>query len=156
VASRRSGDQALYHSEHILLKTRCALLAWFCFELLLTITLTCNGFRSLFAAACMRACQHAASVMNDNSSRFGKYLELTFDDEGAIRGASMSHYLLEKSRVTVRNDKEQTFHIFYQVYAGLAASNALSEHFLSKPSSNSYVFALFLVAFVAKMPLAAA
>ena len=78
-------------------------------------------------------------MVNDNSSRFGKYLELTFDEEGAISGASMSHYLLEKSRVTVRNDNEQCFHIFYQVYAALAASNALSEHFLSKPSLNSYV-----------------
>lgn len=77
--------------------------------------------------------------MNDNSSRFGKYLELTFDEEGAIRGASMSHYLLEKSRVTVRNDNEQTFHIFYQMYAGLAASNSLAEYFLVKPSLNSYV-----------------
>lgn len=79
-------------------------------------------------------------VMNNNSSRFGKYLELMFDDtDGSICGASMSHYLLEKSRVTVRNDKEQNFHIFYQVYAGLAASNRLGDYYLSVPSKNNYL-----------------
>jgi myosin heavy subunit len=78
--------------------------------------------------------------MNNNSSRFGKYLELMFEaTDGSICGASMSHYLLEKSRVTVRNDKEQNFHIFYQLYAGLAASGTLADHGLSVPSKNNYL-----------------
>eukprot|EP00035_Acanthoeca_spectabilis_P019895 m.430125 g.430125 ORF g.430125 m.430125 type:complete len:1030 (-) comp17117_c0_seq1:1257-4346(-) len=88
----------------------------------------------------LEAFGNAKTVMNNNSSRFGKYLELMFDDtDGSICGASMSHYLLEKSRVTVRNDKEQNFHIFYQVYAGLAASNRLGDYYLSVPSKNNYL-----------------
>jgi len=87
----------------------------------------------------LEAFGNAKTVMNNNSSRFGKYLELMFDDAGSICGASMSHYLLEKSRVAVRNVGEQNFHIFYQVYAGLAAKNDLADKGLSKPSANHYL-----------------
>ena len=57
--------------------------------------------------------------MNDNSSRFGKYLELKFDSNGAVLGGRMIHYLLEKSRVVSRNDNENNFHIFYNLYSGI-------------------------------------
>lgn len=77
--------------------------------------------------------------MNNNSSRFGKYLELMFDDGGSVCGAAMFSYLLEKSRVTVRNDKEQNFHVFYQLIAGLAAEGGMAEHYLKKPSEHFYL-----------------
>ena len=87
----------------------------------------------------LEAFGNAKTVMNNNSSRFGKYLELKFDTMGNICGAAMLHYLLEKSRVTFRNDNEQSFHIFYQLYAGLKASNELENYGLSVPSAHVYL-----------------
>jgi myosin heavy subunit len=87
----------------------------------------------------LEAFGNAKTVMNDNSSRFGKYLELSFDTLGNICGAQMLHYLLEKSRVAFRNEGEQTFHIFYQLYAGMQAANKLGEYGLTKPSDNWFL-----------------
>eukprot|EP00729_Bicosta_minor_P004248 gene4248-12397_t len=87
----------------------------------------------------LEAFGNAKTVMNNNSSRFGKYLELKFDTMGNICGAAMLHYLLEKSRVTFRNEKEQSFHIFYQLYAGMKASNELGNYGLSVPSAHVYL-----------------
>lgn len=87
----------------------------------------------------LEAFGNAKTVMNNNSSRFGKYLELKFTRLGDICGGAMLHYLLEKSRVTFRNEKEQSFHIFYQLYAGLKAANSLEEHGFSAPSAHKYL-----------------
>lgn len=87
----------------------------------------------------LEAFGNAKTVMNDNSSRFGKYLELQFDVTGAITGAKLFHYLLEKSRVAVRNDNEQNFHIFYQMYSGLSAEGKLNTYNLDTPSRHHYL-----------------
>jgi hypothetical protein len=59
------------------------------------------------------------AVMNNNSSRFGKYLEIRFDAMGAVTGAELSDYLLEKSRLTMHGPGEQNYHIFYYLFPGL-------------------------------------
>eukprot|EP00730_Choanoeca_flexa_P001716 TRINITY_DN10754_c0_g1_i3.p1 TRINITY_DN10754_c0_g1~~TRINITY_DN10754_c0_g1_i3.p1 ORF type:complete len:1194 (+),score=379.51 TRINITY_DN10754_c0_g1_i3:43-3624(+) len=87
----------------------------------------------------LEAFGNAKTVMNDNSSRFGKYLELKFDANGSVLGGRMIHYLLEKSRVVKRNDNENTFHIFYNLYAGLANDGGLAKLGLTKPSDHHYL-----------------
>uniref|UniRef100_A0A8C4HI68 Myosin VAa n=1 Tax=Dicentrarchus labrax TaxID=13489 RepID=A0A8C4HI68_DICLA len=71
----------------------------------------------------MEAIGNAKTTRNDNSSRFGKYIEIGFDTRFRIIGANMRTYLLEKSRVVFQADEERNYHIFYQ----LCASSHLPE-----------------------------
>uniref|UniRef100_A0A665X1G0 Myosin VAa n=1 Tax=Echeneis naucrates TaxID=173247 RepID=A0A665X1G0_ECHNA len=71
----------------------------------------------------MEAIGNAKTTRNDNSSRFGKYIEIGFDTRYRIIGANMRTYLLEKSRVVFQADEERNYHIFYQ----LCASSHLPE-----------------------------
>nr|BAB39452.1 myosin [Mizuhopecten yessoensis] len=66
----------------------------------------------------LEAFGNAKTTMNDNSSRFAKYLEMSFATNGQVTGAIVRDYLLEKSRVVDQMDKEGNFHIFYCLFAG--------------------------------------
>ncbi|KAK6179101.1 hypothetical protein SNE40_011534 [Patella caerulea] len=65
----------------------------------------------------LEAFGNALTQMNDNSSRFGKYIQLRFQD-GKVKGAKISEYLLEKSRVVGQHEEDENFHIFYYLFAG--------------------------------------
>lgn len=86
----------------------------------------------------LEALGNARTVMNTNSSRFGKYLQLHFNEQGVVTGASLEHYLLEKSRVVSHSPGEQNFRIFYLLFAGLndSTKKRLS---LGQPSSHRYL-----------------
>lgn len=80
---------------------------------------------------------NAKTLRNNNSSRFGKYLQMHFNAQGEPVGADITNYLLEKSRVVGQIQNERNFHIFYQFAKG--ASQQHRETFgIQKPETYLY------------------
>ncbi|XP_041884512.1 myosin-IIIb-like isoform X2 [Corvus kubaryi] len=89
----------------------------------------------------LEAFGNAQTVMNDNSSRFGKYIQLRFQ-KNTVQGAKLSEYLLEKSRVVQQDTGERNFHIFYYMFAGLS-SEQKEIYGLLDPSLYRYISGRF-------------
>ncbi|XP_029861409.1 myosin-IIIb-like isoform X1 [Aquila chrysaetos chrysaetos] len=89
----------------------------------------------------LEAFGNAQTAINDNSSRFGKYIQLRFQNN-TVQGAKLSEYLLEKSRVVQQDIGERNFHIFYYMFAGLS-SEEKEMYGLLDPSLYRYISGRF-------------
>ncbi|KAK8104181.1 myosin-1 [Apiospora kogelbergensis] len=81
---------------------------------------------------------NAKTLRNNNSSRFGKYLQIHFNGNGEPVGADITNYLLEKSRVVGQIVNERNFHIFYQFTKG-ASENYRSTFGIQQPQTYAYL-----------------
>eukprot|EP00727_Mastigamoeba_balamuthi_P007168 m51a1_g3071 putative myosin ii heavy chain (1786) ;mRNA; f:21639-27454 len=86
----------------------------------------------------LEAFGNAKTLRNDNSSRFGKFIQVQFTKNGLVAGMKTVHYLLERSRICGRLQGERSFHIFYQLLAG-ANDAQRSSMKLGAPSTFDYL-----------------
>lgn len=87
----------------------------------------------------LEAFGNAQTTRNDNSSRFGKYMDICFDFKAECSGGVIQTYLLEKTRVIYQQDNERNFHIFYQLLFG-ADKNILKNIYLDGYDSKNFKF----------------
>lgn len=86
----------------------------------------------------LEAFGNAKTVRNNNSSRFGKFVEIHFNEKNAVVGGFVSHYLLEKSRICMQGSEERNYHIFYRLCAG-ASEDIKNMLHLSSPDNFRYL-----------------
>ncbi|XP_051978155.1 unconventional myosin-IXb isoform X3 [Xyrauchen texanus] len=72
----------------------------------------------LGAGPVLEAFGNAKTAHNNNSSRFGKFIQVNYLDSGVVRGAVVEKYLLEKSRLVSREKNERNYHVFYYLLVG--------------------------------------
>ncbi|XP_031437000.1 myosin VIa [Clupea harengus] len=85
----------------------------------------------------LEAFGNAKTVRNNNSSRFGKFVEIHFQ-KNAVVGGFVSHYLLEKSRICRQGQEERNYHIFYRLCAG-ASEDIRQKFYLGSPDTYRYL-----------------
>jgi myosin-6 len=86
----------------------------------------------------LEAFGNAKTTRNNNSSRFGKFIEVHYDDKCQVVGGHISHYLLEKSRICTQSVDERNYHVFYLLCAG-APQDLRSKLHLGKPDDFKYL-----------------
>uniref|UniRef100_A0A7N8XJK6 Myosin IXb n=1 Tax=Mastacembelus armatus TaxID=205130 RepID=A0A7N8XJK6_9TELE len=92
----------------------------------------------LGAGPVLEAFGNAKTSDNNNSSRFGKFIQLNYLESGIIRGAVIEKYLLEKCRLVSRDKTERNYHVFYYLLAG-ASKEEQEEFHLLNPQDYLYL-----------------
>ncbi|XP_032822384.2 unconventional myosin-IXa isoform X3 [Petromyzon marinus] len=92
----------------------------------------------LGAGPVLEAFGNAKTAHNNNSSRFGKFIQVNYWENGIVRGAVVEKYLLEKSRLVSQETKERNYHVFYYLLAG-ATQEEREEFQLKQPEEYQYL-----------------
>ncbi|CAM4532021.1 unnamed protein product [Leuciscus chuanchicus] len=92
----------------------------------------------LGAGPVLEAFGNAKTAHNNNSSRFGKFIQVNYQESGTVRGAYVEKYLLEKSRLVYQEHNERNYHVFYYLLAGASEEERTSFH-LKKPEEYHYL-----------------
>ncbi|XP_029952462.1 unconventional myosin-IXAa-like isoform X2 [Salarias fasciatus] len=92
----------------------------------------------LGAGPVLEAFGNAKTAHNNNSSRFGKFIQVNYQESGTVRGAYVEKYLLEKSRLVYQEHNERNYHVFYYLLAGASDEERKAFHLL-KPEEYHYL-----------------
>ncbi|XP_054646752.1 unconventional myosin-IXb isoform X2 [Dunckerocampus dactyliophorus] len=92
----------------------------------------------LGAGPVLEAFGNAKTAHNNNSSRFGKFIQVNYLETGVVRGAVVEKYLLEKSRLVSREKNERNYHVFYYLLLG-ASEEDRKEFKLLPPEDYFYL-----------------
>uniref|UniRef100_A0AAR2JDQ5 Myosin IXA n=1 Tax=Pygocentrus nattereri TaxID=42514 RepID=A0AAR2JDQ5_PYGNA len=92
----------------------------------------------LGAGPVLEAFGNAKTAHNNNSSRFGKFIQVNYQESGAVRGAYVEKYLLEKSRLVYQEHNERNYHVFYYLLAGASEEERKAFHLL-QPEEYHYL-----------------
>uniref|UniRef100_A0AAX7SGC6 Myosin IXA n=1 Tax=Astatotilapia calliptera TaxID=8154 RepID=A0AAX7SGC6_ASTCA len=92
----------------------------------------------LGAGPVLEAFGNAKTAHNNNSSRFGKFIQVNYQESGTVRGAYVEKYLLEKSRLVYQEHNERNYHVFYYLLAGASEEERKAFH-LKKPEEYHYL-----------------
>ncbi|CAK1542108.1 unnamed protein product [Leptosia nina] len=90
----------------------------------------------LSAGPVLEAFGNAKTAHNNNSSRFGKFIQVNYKENGMVHGAVVQKYLLEKSRICSQGRNERNYHVFYYLLAGASEQEKEQLHLLSVDKYN--------------------